>query len=109
MALYILRELTSKYATDARIKNVVDSREIWIVFMVNPDGVEYDIATGAYRSWRKNRQPNGTLAVRRHRPQPQLGLPVGLLRRLVAARSPRRPTAGRRRSRRPRRSGCATS
>ena len=60
MALYTLRELTSKYATDARIKNVVDSREIWIVFMVNPDGVEYDIATGAYRSWRKNRQPNGT-------------------------------------------------
>ena len=60
MALYILRELTSKYATDARIKNIVDGREIWIVFMVNPDGVEYDIATGAYRSWRKNRQPNGT-------------------------------------------------
>ena len=29
----------------------------------------------------------------RHRPQPQLGLPVGLLRRLVAARSRRRPTA----------------
>ena len=60
MALYILRELTSKYATDARVKSVVDGREIWIVFMVNPDGVEYDIATGAYRSWRKNRQPNGT-------------------------------------------------
>jgi murein tripeptide amidase MpaA len=60
MALYILRELTSKYATDARIKSIVDGREIWIVFMVNPDGVEYDIATGAYRSWRKNRQPNGT-------------------------------------------------
>jgi carboxypeptidase T len=60
MALYILRELTSKYATDARIRNIVDGREIWIVFMVNPDGVEYDIATGSYRSWRKNRQPNGT-------------------------------------------------
>jgi hypothetical protein len=28
--------------------------------MVNPDGVEYDIATGSYRSWRKNRQPNPT-------------------------------------------------
>jgi carboxypeptidase T len=25
---------------------------------VNPDGGEYDIATGSYRSWRKNRQPN---------------------------------------------------
>jgi hypothetical protein len=36
----------------------VDSREIYIVFNVNPDGSEYDIATGSYRSWRKNRQPN---------------------------------------------------
>ena len=64
MALYQLNELTSKYATDARIKALVDSREIWIVPMVNPDGVEYDIATGSYRSWRKNRQPNsGSSAV----------------------------------------------
>jgi len=60
MALYLLGELTSKYGSDARITNIVDTREIWIVPMVNPDGVEYDIATGAYRSWRKNRQPNGT-------------------------------------------------
>ena len=58
MALYLLRELTTKYASDARIKSIVDGRETWIVFMVNPDGVEYDIATGSYRSWRKNRQPN---------------------------------------------------
>jgi hypothetical protein len=36
----------------------VDNREIWIVFDMNPDGGEYDIATGSYRSWRKNRQPN---------------------------------------------------
>ena len=64
MALYQLNELTSKYATDAKIKELVDSREIWIVPMVNPDGVEYDIATGSYRSWRKNRQPNsGSSAV----------------------------------------------
>jgi carboxypeptidase T len=64
MALYLLDELTSKYPSDARIRNVVDTREIWIVPMVNPDGVEYDIATGSYRSWRKNRQPNaGSSAV----------------------------------------------
>ena len=31
---------------------------------MNPDGGEYDIATGTYRSWRKNRQPNaGSSAV----------------------------------------------
>jgi carboxypeptidase T len=64
MALYLLGELTSRYASDPRIKGLVDSREIWIVPMVNPDGVEYDVATGAYRSWRKNRQPNaGSTAV----------------------------------------------
>jgi carboxypeptidase T len=64
MALYLLGELTSKYSSDARIRNAVDTREIWIVPMVNPDGVEYDIATGSYRSWRKNRQPNsGSSAV----------------------------------------------
>lgn len=58
MALYQLNELTSKYTTDPQVKALVDSREIWIIPMVNPDGVEYDIATGSYRSWRKNRQPN---------------------------------------------------
>jgi hypothetical protein len=64
MALYLLKELTSKYPTDARIRNIVDSREIWIVFNLNPDGSEYDVATGSYRSWRKNRQPNaGSSAV----------------------------------------------
>ena len=58
MALYILNELTSKYGSDSRITNIVNSREIYIVFNLNPDGGEYDIASGAYRSWRKNRQPN---------------------------------------------------
>ncbi|MCZ2528088.1 zinc carboxypeptidase [Streptomyces sp. SCUT-3] len=58
MAIYLLRELGGKYSTDSRIKNAVDGREIWIVPDLNPDGGEYDIATGTYRSWRKNRQPN---------------------------------------------------
>ncbi len=57
MALYLLDELTAKYLSDARIRAVVDSREIWIVPNVNPDGSEFDIATGRYASWRKNRQP----------------------------------------------------
>lgn len=57
-ALYLLGQFTKTYATDTRVKNIVDTREIWIIPMVNPDGVEYDIATGSYRSWRKNRQPN---------------------------------------------------
>ncbi|MDQ1008652.1 carboxypeptidase T [Streptomyces sp. V4I23] len=58
MALYLLREFGEDYGSDARIRNAVNSREIWIVPDLNPDGGEYDIATGSYRSWRKNRQPN---------------------------------------------------
>ncbi len=58
MALYLVNELTDKYATDPAIKSVVDNREIWILPDLNPDGGEFDIATGSYRAWRKNRQPN---------------------------------------------------
>ncbi|MEV0690918.1 M14 family metallopeptidase [Streptomyces sp. NPDC050388] len=58
MALYLLRELGAGYGSDSRITNMVNSREIWIIPDLNPDGGEYDIATGSYRSWRKNRQPN---------------------------------------------------
>ncbi|MFH9178351.1 M14 family metallopeptidase [Streptomyces albogriseolus] len=58
MALYLLRELGAGYGSDARITKMVQEREIWIVPDLNPDGGEYDIATGSYRSWRKNRQPN---------------------------------------------------
>ncbi|MDR7279735.1 hypothetical protein J2S41_006513 [Catenuloplanes atrovinosus] len=64
MAIYLLNLFTDNYGTDTRITNIVNSREIWIVPTVNPDGSEYDIATGSYRSWRKNRQPNsGSTAV----------------------------------------------
>ncbi|MFF4220546.1 M14 family metallopeptidase [Streptomyces nondiastaticus] len=64
MALYLLKEFGSKYGTDPRVTKMVDSREIWVVPDVNPDGGEYDIATGSYRSWRKNRQPNTGSAYR---------------------------------------------
>ncbi|WP_327254676.1 M14 family metallopeptidase [Streptomyces sp. NBC_01244] len=58
MALYLLKEFGSKYGTDSRVTNMVNNREIWIIPDLNPDGGEYDIASGSYRSWRKNRQPN---------------------------------------------------
>nr|WP_229905257.1 M14 family metallopeptidase [Lentzea cavernae] len=57
--LQIIKRYTDNYANSA-IKNLVDTREVWFVPMVNPDGVEYDIATGSFRGWRKNRQGNGT-------------------------------------------------
>jgi len=64
MTLHILHWLADGYGRDSRITNIVDNREIWIVFLVNPDGAEYDIANGYYHSWRKNRQPTpGTSAI----------------------------------------------
>lgn len=57
-ALYAMHLFVDNYGTDSRITNIVNSRELYIVFNLNPDGGEYDIATGSYRSWRKNRQPN---------------------------------------------------
>ncbi|GAA0432480.1 hypothetical protein Acor_76250 [Acrocarpospora corrugata] len=64
MSLYLLNLLTDSYGSDSRITNLVNGREIWIMPDLNPDGGEYDIATGSYRSWRKNRQPNtGSTAV----------------------------------------------
>jgi hypothetical protein len=58
MTLYILNLLAGKYGSDQQITDLVNSREIYIIFTTNPDGSEYDVATGSYRSWRKNRQPN---------------------------------------------------
>ena len=64
MTLRILGWLTSGYGSDPRITSIVDGRETWIVFAVNPDGGTYDIRYGKFHLWRKNRQPNaGTSAV----------------------------------------------
>nr|WP_117215467.1 M14 family zinc carboxypeptidase [Allorhizocola rhizosphaerae] len=57
-ALYLANLLTNSYGSDTRITSLVNGREFWIIPMFNPDGSSYDVATGSYRSWRKNRQPN---------------------------------------------------
>jgi carboxypeptidase T len=64
MTLRIMHWLVNGYGSDTRITNIVNSREIWIVFLVNPDGAEYDIGGGKFHFWRKNRQPTpGTTAI----------------------------------------------
>ncbi len=64
MTLRILHWLVDGYGTDPRITRIVDGREVWIVFSMNPDGAEYDISGGRYHFWRKNRQPTpGTSAI----------------------------------------------
>jgi murein tripeptide amidase MpaA len=56
-ALYLLHALVDGYGPDEQVTGLVDSREIYIIFAVNPDGAEYDIGGSPYRNWRKNRQP----------------------------------------------------
>jgi hypothetical protein len=65
MTLRIMHWLVDGYVShDARITNIVNTREIWIVLAVNPDGAEYDISGGHFHFWRKNRQPTpGTTAI----------------------------------------------
>jgi carboxypeptidase T len=57
MTLAIYHWLVNGYGKSDTITRLVNSREIWIVFAVNPDGAEYDILGGSYHLWRKNRQP----------------------------------------------------
>ena len=62
-SLEIIHLLADNYSTSPstdlqrRVSNIVNSEEIWIVPMVNPDGAEYDISGGQFHDWRKNRQP----------------------------------------------------
>jgi carboxypeptidase T len=57
-ALYLLKILSQDYAGDATVKRLVDSRETYIIFALNPDGLQYDLTGNPYKAWRKNRQPN---------------------------------------------------
>jgi carboxypeptidase T len=54
--LMLAHTLLERYVSgDATIKRLVDSRDIHIIPLVNPDGAEYDIEGGSYHMWRKNR------------------------------------------------------
>lgn len=58
--------LIKNYGTDANVTKLVDSREIFVAPMVNPDGHVYDFqGNGEGKMWRKNRRhnSNGTWGV----------------------------------------------
>lgn len=48
--------LLENYASDPKVKHLVDRSSVWILPLVNPDGLEYTIHV--YRYWRKNRRLN---------------------------------------------------
>ncbi len=49
--------LADQYALDAEVRRLLDAAAVWIVPLVNPDGLEY--TSQVYRYWRKNRRDNG--------------------------------------------------
>lgn len=61
--VYFANQLLKNYATDNSIKYMVDRLQIWIVPIVNPDGLVFSqsapggAGTGGDRLWRKNRRP----------------------------------------------------
>src|SRR5262249_60769876 len=59
--IYIANQLLNGYTTDS-IKFLVDNLQIWIVPIVNPDGLTYSQGSpndqmDGMRTWRKNRRP----------------------------------------------------
>jgi len=59
MPLKLAQHIAAESGTNGRIRELLATREIWIVPMVNPDGAEHDIKDGDYQWWRKNRRDNG--------------------------------------------------
>lgn len=61
LALAIVGWLTNNYGGSdglgRRVTGIVNSREIFIVPTINPDGAEFDMQGGQWHEWRKNRQP----------------------------------------------------
>jgi murein tripeptide amidase MpaA len=55
IGLYAASQLTDLYGVDPRITAAVDSHEIWIAPLWNPDGYNYVFT--ANNMWRKNRRP----------------------------------------------------
>ncbi len=54
--LLAAERLLAEYATNPRIKHILDNRRLIFIPMVNPDGVMYDIRDGRYHMWRKNHE-----------------------------------------------------
>lgn len=53
----LIHQLVEGYDQDPEIRTLVDSREVWVIPVLNPDGLEYSQKN--YRMWRKNRRDNG--------------------------------------------------
>ncbi|HJQ22684.1 MAG TPA: M14 family metallopeptidase [Blastocatellia bacterium] len=60
--VYFANQLINQYASDSLVRQALDHLQIWIVPIVNPDGLAYSQSGSATvsdgtRMWRKNRRP----------------------------------------------------
>ncbi len=53
--LMFAESLVHNYSSNPEVREYVDSNEVWVVPVVNPDGYEY--AVQGHLDWRKNRRP----------------------------------------------------
>jgi carboxypeptidase T len=61
MTVEVVLSLLHRFVEKPMTANLINSRQMYFVPSLNPDGAEWDIHTGSYLYWRKNRQPpNGT-------------------------------------------------
>ncbi|MFF3611201.1 M14 family zinc carboxypeptidase [Streptomyces sp. NPDC002580] len=60
MTRRLMHYYLDNYATDKRVKKIVDSTELWFVLSANPDGYDHTFQDEDARQWRKNlRDVNG--------------------------------------------------
>ena len=57
LVLNLADNLTGQYGKDPRITWLVDNRQIWIIPVVNPDGLDHSLTQDS--GWRKNMRDNG--------------------------------------------------
>jgi hypothetical protein len=56
MAMRLIKYLTANYGSDGRMTNLLDTVEVWVVPVANPDGYQFTFTTE--RLWRKNLRDN---------------------------------------------------
>jgi len=56
VAMRLIKYLTTNYGTDQRVTNLLDTTEVWVIPVGNPDGYQFTFTTE--RLWRKNLRDN---------------------------------------------------
>jgi carboxypeptidase T len=54
----MLAQYLATHSKEPALSKLLNQRDIWIIPQVNPDGSEFDIESGKYQYWRKNKRDN---------------------------------------------------